>query len=301
MHHAPAGSPAQPAPPPSRRSLLHGGALLGVAAVTSAAAVPSRGTPRAAPARPPGARGRRGGLVLDYRPRQPTGWSPGFNFSMGGHTPSADFTFHGSKYRISLLPIGQPGDTPNPVYEDTPADPTVTFRHTLTAAYGRYYSFHYAGGQGQFSIQSCNVFARVTTKPQPTLNYGADLYVVYQPAHHGKPVSPSELQWIQVIYWRNGPHGPGGSSTVDSGRANPFYIWGGFTSINGTQVVNYYDQPQLIIQQDTTLSDLFIAELFLARDTGTKDSAGKDIVTIYDGLKYGWRVHPLNLPAPPHP
>jgi len=60
-------------------------------------------------------------------------------------------------------------------------------------------------------------------------------------------------------------------------------------------VVSFYDRPQTLMmsQGNTTISDLFISELFLARDTGTKDAAGKEIVNIFGGLKYGWQVQSI--------
>ena len=33
------------------------------------------------------------------------------------------------------------------------------------------------------------------------------------------------------------------------------------------------------------MSDHFLAEIFLAQDTGIKDAAGKDIVNVFGGLK----------------
>lgn len=42
---------------------------------------------------------------------------------------------------------------------------------------------------------------------------------------------------------------------------------------------------------NATLSDHFLAEIFLAQDTGIKDAAGKDIVNVFGGLKHGWQVH----------
>ena len=41
----------------------------------------------------------------------------------------------------------------------------------------------------------------------------------------------------------------------------------------------------------TVLSGQNLAEIFLAQDTGTKDAAGKDVVNIFGGIKWGWQVH----------
>jgi hypothetical protein len=56
--------------------------------------------------------------------------------------------------------------------------------------------------------------------------------------------------------------------------------------------VNFIDTPQATAFPGATgaLPDLFMAELFLAEDTGTADSSGKDIVNIFGGLKYGWQL-----------
>jgi hypothetical protein len=310
MKGVPSASPAEPIPPlPSRRSLLRGGTFLGLSAATGTALAPRAWGWPVMPAATGQASARAAGsapgtdLILDYQPSQPTGWGQGFTPTIGGHTSSANFTYQGSDYIISLLPFGQPGDSPSPVYEDVPVDPTVDFKQTLADAYGTYYSFRYMGGRDgrdEFSVESYNVFANEPTQSAPALNFGADLYVVYSPGRSGDPAIHKGLQWIQVIYWPEGPggtRGPGGAkSTVDDdGRANPFYIAGGLTSIDGNQVVSFYDRPQtlMISQGNTTISDLFISELFLARDTGTKDAAGKEIVNIFGGLKYGWQVQSI--------
>jgi hypothetical protein len=38
------------------------------------------------------------------------------------------------------------------------------------------------------------------------------------------------------------------------------------------------------------LSARYLAETFLARDTLTTDAAGKDVIEIFGGIKYGWQV-----------
>lgn len=45
--------------------------------------------------------------------------------------------------------------------------------------------------------------------------------------------------------------------------------------------------------QAATVAGQFIAEVFLAQDTGVKDRAGKDIVTISGGVKWGWQATPV--------
>lgn len=38
------------------------------------------------------------------------------------------------------------------------------------------------------------------------------------------------------------------------------------------------------------MSATHLAETFLARDTKTKDAAGKDVIEISGGIKYGWQL-----------
>ena len=121
MNCVPAAGPAGfPGPLASRRSLLRGGALLGLSAAAAACAPltqPPGGSPASAAqagttaGQPP----RTGRLDIDYRPSQPTGWSPPYTPALGGHVGSTDLTWHGQAYRVSLLPIGQTGHAPNPV------------------------------------------------------------------------------------------------------------------------------------------------------------------------------------------
>jgi hypothetical protein len=76
----------------------------------------------------PAGPGQATGLILDYQPRQITGWG---GFTLGGHVVDHDFTFQDTAYTVSLMPFGQPGGSPDPVYEDVPADATINFRQTL--------------------------------------------------------------------------------------------------------------------------------------------------------------------------
>jgi hypothetical protein len=292
-HPDPAGHARLASPIPSRRSVLRGGAVAGLSAVAApvlrAAARPGRLT-----GSPAGDHHGRGHLVLGYRPSQQTGWGQNYTPTIGGHTASADFTIQGTGYRISLLPSGQLGDSRDPVYEDLPADPTVGFRQTLAAAWDPYYSFRYQGGFGghdEFTVGSYSAFADESSPDSPGLSYGADLYLTYTPGRGDPPVR-GLLYWIQVINW---PGGTGSaSSTVDNGgHANPFYApAGGLTSINGDQVFSFYDIPQgnATPGQAVAAPDQFTAEVFLAQDTGIKDTAGKDIVNIFGGINWGWQL-----------
>jgi hypothetical protein len=310
MHSNPDTSTSAPTGAPlSRRSLLRGGTVLGVSALATAGLASIPAVALAAPTRRRPTPTRN--LVLDYRPSQPTGWSAAFppepgeeegvGATIGGHISSLEFPFNGKNYTISLLPFGQPGDSPDPVYESTPTDPTVNFKQALADKFGAYYSFNYVDGfrgRHELSVQSYSVFVNESTKPQEPLVYGVDMYVVHTPdPHHGDPGSHESLNFIQVVNWipPNGSEQP--LSYVDnSRRANPFYSIGGLTSIYGNKVVNFTDTPhrgQLGTGPggDATLSPYpFTAESFLVHDTGIKDTAGKDVINVFGGLKWGWQV-----------
>src|ERR1022692_3641840 len=106
MRYLPLSQPsASPWPLASRRSLLRGGALLGLSAATrvACASQPSRASASQA-VRRTGAPPRGGHLVLDYKPSQVTGWSLPYSPTLGGHTASSDFSWNGKPYRVSLLP-----------------------------------------------------------------------------------------------------------------------------------------------------------------------------------------------------
>jgi hypothetical protein len=240
-------------------------------------------------------------LVANYRPSQPHGWPASgpdepVGVTIGGHTTATDFTYNGRSYRIGLLPFGQPGDSPDPVYEDTPTDATVNYKQTLTSAFGASYSFRYLGGfpgRGEFNVQSYTVFVTEPTQTSPLL-YGADLYVVYDPdERRGDPPIRTTLRWIQVARSSAVPGVP--TSFVDNvGRANPFSVTGGVTSVYGTRTFSFAYSVTVPLFPGagghTVLSDQFLAEIFLVRDTGLKDETGKDVINVYGGLKYGWQV-----------
>jgi len=58
--------------------------------------------------------------------------------------------------------------------------------------------------------------------------------------------------------------------------------------------VSFYDNPHLSQGAASRLRPVqFRAEVFLAQDTGTKNAAGKDIVNIFGGVKWGWQLHSL--------
>ncbi|SDI24847.1 hypothetical protein SAMN05421505_14039 [Sinosporangium album] len=240
-------------------------------------------------------------LVQNYRPSQPHGWpgTPGqTGATVGGHIAAKDFTHKGKSYRIGLLPFGQPGDSPHPVYLDVPSDPDIAFKQTLAEAFGTHYSFRYTGGfrgRREFDVQSYSVFAE-GGPASPMLGYGADLYVVYTPdLRRGDPAVHDTLRWIQVVK-RLGPSASAKSQVDNAGRPNPFYVHGGRISIFGDRVFNvaYKNAPDRLQgppPDDSALAGVgFKAELFLAQDTGRKNAAGKTVVNVFGGIKHGWQV-----------
>jgi hypothetical protein len=177
----------------------------------------------------------------------------------------------------------------------TPPIPPSLSRAPSRVPGGAYYSFKCLGGQGGFSVESYSVFVTEPTQSDPVVRFGGDLYLVYRPGRHSQLAIDNELQFIQVI--RTNSAGPGStlvSSSDTSGRDNPFYGEGaGLTSVNGSQSVSFYDRPLRSMGGQTITSRapyLVMAEAFLAQDTGAKDVAGKDIVNIYGGVKWGWQV-----------
>jgi hypothetical protein len=223
-------------------------------------------------------------LVPDYRPSQLTGWpmTPGRSLGMtlGGHVAAVDFTYNDAPHRISVLPA---------TYADVPGDPTLGFRDILADTFGEYYAFCYQGGiHGQFLIQSYGVFADEATETIPETRFGGGLYVVYRPdVRRGVPPARDTLGWIQVAAVFDSIGRP---PEVDRfGRANPFYAFGGLTSINGDQLVNFHDISQAGVV-GLPAETQFLAETFLAQDTGRRTASGKTIIAIYSGIRWGWQV-----------
>jgi hypothetical protein len=84
------------------------------------------------------------------------------------------------------------------------------------------------------------------------------------------------------------------TSFVDSARHNPFYGEGaGLTSINGNQIVNFYDHIDFGTGRQTLPGEIDRAETFLAQDTGKQNPAGKEIVNVYGGVKWGFELNPV--------
>ena len=289
----------------SRRAWLQRAGAVGLTAASGAWLEPARALAAAATHRHRTAQPRVAAadhLVVDYLPSQPTGWG---GVTIGGHVASAPFTFQGSPYEISLLAFGQTGSAPDPVYEPEPSDPTIDFKRTLQKAWGAHYSFRYRGGfrgHSKISVQSYNVLARSSTATPPaaaaihpptssTINggavsYGGDLFIVYEPerASSDPPIN-DHLRWIQVVHTH-------GRSFVDGHGRNPYYSRAGLTSSHGKPVCDFYDRPGTGAagKGPTTIANQEIFETFLVHDTGRKDRAGKGIIDIYGGIKWGWHV-----------
>ncbi|GAA3619788.1 hypothetical protein GCM10022419_126760 [Nonomuraea rosea] len=250
--------------------MLGGGSLLGLSTLAGAT------TPAAAVSRTH--------VVRDYQPSRPHGWYQGS--TVGGHVTSKDFEHNGKPYRVALLPISPSSDDPHLVYQDAPADPAVDFQRHLAEAFGAHYTFTYAGGlrgREEFRIQSHSVYTSRPAGNAAALDCGADLHVVYRPDPRKQdPAATDKLQWIQVVKSLGPP--------LDNlWRANPFYLAGGLTSVNGQNVCSFYDAPSVGVgRPEATVQ--FLAETFLVQDTGTRNAAGKAVVHVFGGLKWGWQV-----------
>jgi hypothetical protein len=218
-------------------------------------------------------------LVLDYRPSEYTGWEWGK--TLGGHHAAQQFTRADHTYRISLLAFGQ--HSPDPVYEPVPGDATIAYRRTLERQFGAHYTFRYGGGlRGTLRVQCYSVFARQAS-------FGAQLYVVLD----GDPAAQAQLKWIQVTHW-TGTASPSAASYVDNTQCpNPFFISGGLVSVHGTPVFNF-DNPVTVPAPSGVLAARYQAETFLAWDTLSKDAAGKDVIEIFAGVKYGWELREVS-------
>jgi hypothetical protein len=121
------------------------------------------------------------------------------------------------------------------------------------------------------------------------------MYAVYHPGtHRGGPAVNSDLQFIQMLYFQIGPGTGTGDNEDDTARANPFTgEGGGLTSINGNESVSFFDFPSQINKKNPLPPYLFMAETFLVQDTRIKDKAGKDIVNVFGGIKWGWQMKRL--------
>jgi len=305
-------APASPdGPRISRRALLRSAGALGLSAAGSSLLRPASALAASAG----GVRSAVGApvlsathLVTNYQPSQPTGWpgqaghvGNGVGVTIGGHVASIPFTIHRTPYEAALLSFGQPGNAPDPVYEPEPSDPTIDFKRTLQTAWGAYYTFRYVGGltgNSAISVQSYSVFVTEPTATHAELTYGMDVFLVYEPdpASSDPPIT-ANLRWIQVN------NSGGRSSTEFAQRACPYYFPGGLTSVYGNPACSYYGGSTGGIgigpprtgkaeraEIDPAGLNGTMAESFLVHDTGHKDRAGKGIIDILGGVKWGYQV-----------
>jgi hypothetical protein len=68
---------------------------------------------------------------------------------------------------------------------------------------------------------------------------------------------------------------------------------GGLTSVDGTEVCTFHDEALFSLNGNVDLTSVFLAEVFLAQDTGRKDGSGRGIVRLFGGLRWGWQVQPV--------
>lgn len=235
-------------------------------------------------------------LVTHYEPSQSTGWPAPYTPTIGGHRSSVRASYRRKTYRISLLRFGQTGSSPDPVYEAVPTDREIAFKKTLERAYGRHFAFRYLGGLPAGAKLVVESYGVRLYRARRELVWGADLYLIYQPGNTGPAIS-GDLQFIQVIdATRYALLSGAGGRFVDAGQRpgspTPYYgEGGGLTSINGQQVVNFYD-PGPQVSGASPRSQVVRAETFLAKDTGRRNTAGKQIVNIYGGIKWGYAFKP---------
>lgn len=232
-------------------------------------------------------------LAAHYEPSQATGWAAPYSPTIGGHESCVQVSYSHKTYRISLLPFGQAGSSPNPVYETVPADPDVAFKKTLAQEFGRHYTFRYLGGLpsgAKFVIESYGVRLYRRAKG---LVWDSDLYAIYEPGKSG-PALNSDLQFIQVISTRY-PSGAAGSRVDVPGAYSqaPYSGQGaGLTTVNGHQIVNFYDPGPGVLRPVSpdggSGPQVDRLETFLAKDTGRRNAAGKKIVDIYGGIEWGF-------------
>jgi hypothetical protein len=128
-----------------------------------------------------------------------------------------------------------------------------------------------------------------------SVGVGGDVYLVYQPGPDRRPPIDDQLRFIQVVCSSSGGAGSALVSTVDNNeRANPFYgEGGGVISLNGNVSLSFYDRPGHGMAGKGAVSLApwsWMAEVFLAQDTGVEDAAGKDIVNIFGGVTWGWQM-----------
>jgi hypothetical protein len=225
-------------------------------------------------------------VTADYRPSEPTGW-PNLSATLGGHVTAVEFVVDGRPWRVALLASDVPqGD---PYYQGRPSE---AFTAVLEQTFGDHYDFRYQHGSPGLTARSYSVFV---TQDATGTRFGADLHLVYEPDRHPglnvaegsdrhDPPADDATHWIQVVRQADAV-----ANLDHDGRANPFYPYGGRTSVDGHLLVNY----QGCLQTACCSAPLRVcAETFLARDTGRLDAAGRGIVEIYGGVVWGWEAGP---------
>jgi len=182
-------------------------------------------------------------LVVHYQPSQATGWPAPYSLTVGGHQSCVQVFYDHDTYRISLLPFGPAGGSPNPVYEAVPKDPNVAFKNTLAQDFGRIYTYRYLGGLpsgAEFVVESYGVRLYREVKG---LVWGSDLYAIYEPGKTG-PAINSDLQFIQVYSTRY-PAGGGAGSRVDAPGPTPYYWPGASTTAHRRRTEPHRDLPRI--------------------------------------------------------
>jgi hypothetical protein len=206
-------------------------------------------------------------VVAEHRPGGPTGWPGPLSTTAGGHTTAIEFVVDGRSWRVALL-------APDPRYRDRPS---AAFSAAVERACGEHYAVRSVGGfagSGELRVRTHSVFVSADGRP------GADLHVVYEPdLGRGDPPADDAMHWIQVVR-------RGAAVELDNGgRGNPFYPYGGRTSVDGRAVVNVQATPQSGVGRH-----LFSAETFLARDTGRRAPDGRGVVEVLGGVEWGWEL-----------
>ena len=294
----------------SRRALLQRASALGLTAASGAWLEPAQALAAPATHRHRTAQPRTAAadhLVVDYLPSQPTGWG---GVTIGGHVASVPFTFQGKPYAISLLAFGQTGSSSGPGLRTRAIGPDDRLQTHPPEGLGRPLLVplprRVPRTRQEPSVQSYNVLARSPTATQPAaasthpptrstvnggaVSYGGDLFIVYEPdrASSDPPIN-GDLQWIQVVHTH-------GRSFVDGHGRNPYYSRAGLTSIHGKRVCDFYDRPGTGVgtgvpgRGPISIANQEMFETFLVQDTGRKDRAGKGIIGIHGGIKWGWHV-----------
>ena len=292
----------------SRRALLQRASALGLTAASGAWLEPAQALAAPATHRHRTAQPRMAAadhLVVDYLPSQPTGWG---GVTIGGHVASVPFTFQGKPYAISLLAFGQTGSAPDPVYEPEPSDPTIDFKRTLQKAWGAHYSFRYRGGfrgHSKISVQSYNVRhgrrPRPSPRPpQPTRRHAQQSrrrQLRRRSVHRlrARPEPPAILRSTTICGGSRSCIPTEGRSSTATG-ATPTTPAPGSHPFTASRCATSTTAPEQGVgtgaqaKARSRIANQEMFETFLVQDTGHKDRAGKGIIDIYGGIKWGWHV-----------